>query len=145
MVRRLEDRIKLHRRGDDGKPFALLFLDIDGFKAVNDHYGHEAGDRVLRAVGQRLQSQLREGDLVARWAGDEFLILLDDIAEHASLALVIDKLKQAFATPLDGVSTDAGGVVSVSVGASLYPDDGADVSSLVSKADAAMYRNKPAH
>lgn len=145
MVRRLEDRIKLHRRGDDGKSFALLFLDVDGFKAVNDHYGHEAGDRVLRAVGQRLQAQLREGDLVARWAGDEFLILLNDIAEQTNIDLVIDKLKQAFATPLDGVSTDAGGVVSVSVGASIYPNDGDDVSSLVSKADAAMYRNKPAH
>lgn len=143
MVRRLDDHIKLHRRGGDAKPFALLFLDVDGFKAVNDHFGHEAGDRVLRAVGQRLQAQLREGDLVARWAGDEFLILLSEVADRAAIGLVTDKLTQAFTTPLDGVSTDAGGVVSVSMGVSVYPDDGTDVSTLVSKADAAMYRNKP--
>ncbi len=140
-IRRLEDRIARHPRANDGRGFALLFMDVDRFKAVNDRLGHEAGDRVLVELGQRLQAQVRGHDLLARWAGDEFVVLLDAISQREDAERVADKLRQALHTPLAA----AGGVnLGLSVGIALYPQDGEDVQTLLHHADQAMYDAKPA-
>ncbi len=142
MLRRISDRIGLQRRTGDDAAFALLFLDLDGFKSVNDRFGHEAGDQVLRVMGQRMTASLRDGDLVARWAGDEFLIVLDGIAEESHARGVADKLQSSlFAEPIAGAEEAR---VGVSIGLALYPRDGVDVEALVRHADADMYRRKRA-
>lgn len=142
MMRRIEDRMVRQRRGGDARPFGLLFLDVDGFKAVNDRHGHDAGDQVLRELGQRMRGALREGDLVARWAGDEFLILLDAVDRPAVAVRVVDKLRAAFAEQIASIPTELPEVIGVSIGMAIYPDDGTDVSTLVQHADVAMYRDK---
>ncbi|WP_374562590.1 diguanylate cyclase domain-containing protein [Ideonella sp.] len=140
-IRRISDRIEQHRRDTDGQPFALLFLDVDGFKAVNDRYGHGAGDQVLRELANRMATAVREGDLVARWAGDEFLIVLDGVG-HVELARrIADQLEARLSEPIDA-ARDA--QVGVSIGLALYPRDGDDVPSLIQQADADMYRRKRA-
>ena len=140
-MRRLEDRIAHHRRADDGRGFALLFMDVDRFKLVNDRLGHEAGDRVLVELGQRLQAQVRGHDLLARWAGDEFVVVLDAIGQREDAERVAHKLRQALQPPLAA----AGGVgLGLSVGIALYPQDGQDVQTLLHHADHAMYEAKPA-
>lgn len=140
-MRRLEDRIAHHRRADGGRGFALLFMDVDRFKAVNDRLGHEAGDRVLVELGQRLQAQVRGHDLLARWAGDEFVVVLDGIGQREDAERVAHKLRQALQTPLAA----AGGLgLGLSVGIALYPQDGQDVQTLLHHADQAMYEDKPA-
>lgn len=144
MMRRIEDRMVRQRRGGDARPFVLLFLDVDGFKAVNDRHGHDAGDQVLRELAQRMRAALREGDLVARWAGDEFLILLDAVDRPAVAERVVEKLRAAFAEPIASIPTELPEVIGVSIGMAIYPDDGTDMSSLVQHADRAMYRDKPA-
>lgn len=141
-IRRISDRIEQHRREADAQPFALLFLDVDGFKKVNDHYGHGAGDQVLRELANRMGSAVREGDLVARWAGDEFLIVLDGVG-HVELARrIADQLEARLCEPIDA-ARDA--QVGVSIGVALYPRDGDDVPSLIQQADADMYRRKRGH
>jgi diguanylate cyclase (GGDEF)-like protein/PAS domain S-box-containing protein len=116
---------------------ALLFIDLDGFKAVNDDHGHDAGDTLLRLVAQRLLHCLREGDTVCRLAGDEFVCLLPNIKSAGNAERVARKVVAALEQPtqLKGyqVTTHA------SVGFSLYPDDGTDESALLGRADAAMY------
>lgn len=140
-IRRISDRIERHRRDSDAQPFALLFLDVDGFKAVNDRYGHGAGDQVLRELANRMAASVREGDLVARWAGDEFLIVLDGVG-HVELARRIgDQLEARLSEPIDA-ARDA--QVGVSIGLALYPRDGDDVPSLIQQADADMYHRKRA-
>lgn len=119
---------------------AVMFLDLDGFKLVNDTYGHSTGDFLLQAVAQRLRGSLRETDTVARLGGDEFAIVLGDI-EHSELAV------QGAQTILDVVSKPIMAdekelQVTASVGISLYPSDGEDVETLVKRADSAMYRTK---
>src|SRR5574343_457153 len=140
-MRQLEDRIAHHRRADGGRGFALPFMDADRFKAVNDRLGHEAGDRVLVELGQRLQAQVRGHDLLARWAGDEFVVVLDGIGQREDAERVAHKLRQALQTPLAA----AGGLgLGLSVGIALYPQDGQDVQTLLHHADQAMYEDKPA-
>lgn len=144
MLRRIEDRILRQRRGGDARPFVLLFLDVDGFKTVNDRHGHDAGDQVLRELAKRMRGALREGDLVARWAGDEFLVLLDGLDRADSAARVVEKLRAAFAEPIQSLPPEASQVLGVSIGLAVYPENGTDVNSLVQQADAAMYREKQA-
>ena len=119
---------------------ALLFLDLDDFKNVNDSLGHASGDRVLVELGIRLRDSVRAGDTVARFGGDEFVVLLDSVSGAEDAELVAAKVLDAVRAPfrLDGheVCTTA------SVGVSVYPGDGTTPDELVRSADAAMYRDK---
>lgn len=130
-----------HARRRDGR-LALLFLDLDDFKQINDTLGHRVGDAVLREVGQRLNACVREVDTVCRLGGDEFVLLLTEIASAADPGLVAEKLVASLAqlTMVDGMAVR----VSASIGISVYPDDATDVESLVDCADRAMYRSKRA-
>ncbi|MGQ9633009.1 MAG: putative bifunctional diguanylate cyclase/phosphodiesterase [Bryobacteraceae bacterium] len=124
-----------------GRPSAILFLDLDGFKAVNDSLGHAAGDMVLREVAQRLRAALRESDIIARWGGDEFVAFLPEVGSHNDAARAAQKLTKALEAPL--FSVDGQPIcLSASVGASLYPEDGTDLHSLLHKADQAMYASR---
>jgi len=130
----------LLRCEESGQRFALLFLDLDGFKKVNDTLGHDVGDRLLTGVAARLKTIVRETDVVARLGGDEFVVLLHDI-DRQSMAEKIAK------TIIDDVSTpfaleDQTATVGVSVGIALYPDHGSTREMLLKAADGAMYSSK---
>jgi diguanylate cyclase (GGDEF)-like protein/PAS domain S-box-containing protein len=129
----------LKRATRTGTGVALLFIDLDNFKLVNDNFGHAAGDELLKAVGWRLQAVVRANDVVARQGGDEFLILLGEIASPAS-ELVAGKVRTALSEPfvVDGIEIH----VSASIGIGLFPIDGADAEALLKHADAAMYSVK---
>jgi diguanylate cyclase (GGDEF)-like protein len=126
-----------------GRRCALLFVDLDDFKRLNDSQGHAFGDRVLRQVAERMVAAVREVDTVSRHGGDEFLILLADLAQAADAQAVAEKVARAIAVPmdLDGQACS----VTASVGIAVYPDDGEDVDTLVARADAAMYASKRRH
>jgi len=119
---------------------ALMYLDLDHFKSVNDEYGHEVGDELLKEVALRLQRTLRESDVIARIGGDEFNIILPDIAGYEAVEWVADKVLQAVIEPvvIDDVTLN----ISASIGLTLYPDDGIDAKQLIKNADVAMYRSK---
>jgi diguanylate cyclase (GGDEF)-like protein len=119
---------------------AVLFLDLDRFKPVNDTLGHAAGDRLIQDVAERLRTCLREGDTVARLGGDEFTLLLPGLAQMVDAARVAEKVLETLRVPflIEGQEL----FVTASLGISLYPEDGRDVDSLVKNADAAMYRAK---
>ena len=119
---------------------AVLYLDIDGFKPVNDRYGHAAGDKVLIEVGRCLQQCARETDSASRLGGDEFALILDPGPSTEETAAIAERLLGAIRTPIDvnGASID----VDASIGIAFFPDDAEDAAELVEAADAAMYRNK---
>jgi diguanylate cyclase (GGDEF)-like protein/PAS domain S-box-containing protein len=119
---------------------AVLFLDLDGFKPVNDTYGHAVGDQVLQTVGQRIRQGLRESDIVARVGGDEFVILLRDIADGEGLNRVTQKLVDEVQMPIE--TEQATVQVEVSVGLAIFPDDATDAKALLALADTTMYGNK---
>ena len=120
--------------------FAVLHIDLDGFKGINDRLGHHVGDRVLQAVGDRLLSIARKSDLVARLGGDEFAILLPPQTNAAEASELADEVRECLAQAMhiDGVPLAVGG----SIGIAVYPDHGEDIDTLLSNADAAMYRAK---
>jgi diguanylate cyclase (GGDEF)-like protein/PAS domain S-box-containing protein len=124
----------------NGLLLALLFLDLDRFKGVNDSFGHELGDSLLLEVSHRLRQVIREGDTVARQGGDEFIILLTDILRPQDVAVVTGKIFEAFRTPF--VIRGHELFVTTSIGATIFPDDGEDMQSLLRNADIAMYRAK---
>jgi len=121
---------------------AVAYLDLDGFKPVNDQYGHEVGDQLLVTLSQRMRASLRESDTLARIGGDEFVVLLVDIGERRDCEQLLSRLLQAAATPvrLDGAILQ----LSASIGVTLYPQDNADADQLVRHADQAMYLAKQA-
>lgn len=119
---------------------ALLFIDLDGFKNVNDRWGHDAGDAVLVAIAQRLQSVVGEADTVARFGGDEFVILLAAPCDAATLEAAIEKVNAAIAGPILWKGTVLR--IGASVGLSCYPEDGTDAQVLLQRADESMYREK---
>jgi diguanylate cyclase (GGDEF)-like protein/PAS domain S-box-containing protein len=116
---------------------ALLFLDLDRFKEINDTFGHAAGDEVLRELAQRLRACLREGDTVARLGGDEFTVILEDAGSLEQVQKVAGKILEVFAQPVRVREQDF--FVSASVGVAVYPEGGRDVESLLKHADTAMY------
>lgn len=123
------------------KKFALLMLDLNKFKAINDTYGHAAGDKVLVTVAQRLVSIVRESDTVARLGGDEFVLLIESISDRAQLEALGRKLVEVVSQSL---VLDTGETVSVgtSVGFAWYPRDGDNLQDVLEVADQAMYTNK---
>ena len=119
---------------------AVLFLDLDHFKNINDSLGHNVGDQFLEATAVRLASCVREGDTVARLGGDEFAILLEDIAQIEDISMVARKVLGAFASPFTVELHEL--YLTTSIGVSLYPSDGEDGHTLLKHADAAMYKAK---
>jgi diguanylate cyclase (GGDEF)-like protein len=134
---RLEHALDQARRQD--LRLAVLFLDLNGFKAINDTHGHDAGDRVLRHVAGQLRQALRRADSLSRFGGDEFAMFLED-ADTAVAGRVAGRIQEVLA---DGVVVDGQGLpLNASVGISFFPDHGGDVQSLLRAADAAMYEAK---
>ena len=134
----LEDVIKsAHRRSER---FALLFLDLDGFKDINDSLGHDAGDLLLKQIAQRLQDALRENDFVARLSGDEFCIMVDNLCDQYDAAHVASRCLEDLNQPVTlGRQTIR---PRCSIGIAYYPDDGDDSKTLLKAADSAMYAAK---
>ncbi len=132
---------QLIRRAErSGQLFAVMFVDLDGFKAVNDSLGHDIGDRLLRQVAQRLRETLRVEDTVGRLGGDEFVVLTSALVTPMDAALIADKLLHALSAPYP-VDTHAL-YTTASIGVALYPRDGRDVDTLLKSSDAAMYQAK---
>ena len=119
---------------------AVMFLDLDGFKAINDQYGHEFGDLVLKATADRITSEIRETDTVARIGGDEFVVILSSLPEIAIANRIAGGLIQKISEPLNVESANI--KVSVSIGIALYPENGDTAEDLIRSADKAMYRIK---
>jgi diguanylate cyclase (GGDEF)-like protein len=148
IVRRIEDRIVRQRRRGDSRPFAVLFVDLNEFKQVNDRFGHEVGDRVLIEIAQRLVSNLRDTDLAARFGGDEFVLLLDNVANRADAMAAREKLERTMGEKLrslDGLAPDVATVTGgAAIGIALCPEDGQDLETLLKRADDDMYQRKQA-
>jgi len=121
---------------------AVLFIDLDHFKAINDTLGHAAGDLLLQTVAKRLTDSVRSTDTVARMGGDEFIVTLPQLHQVEDAALVAEKLLAAISTPV--MLYDQGLSVSASIGMCIFPDDGANAEELIRNADAAMYQAKNA-
>jgi diguanylate cyclase (GGDEF)-like protein/PAS domain S-box-containing protein len=140
MQERLRQGLARHDRG--GGALALMLIDIDRFKTINDSLGHKAGDGMLCQVAERIAGCLREGDTVARLGGDEFVVVLPDVADEAGAAAVAQKLTAALAPPMrvDGHTIHC----TASFGIALYPRDGDGAESLMKNADTAMYAAKRA-
>ena len=140
LAARLEHAIvRVNRSGDR---LALLFIDLDRFKKVNDTLGHGAGDEVLRQAAARIRACVREVDTVARLGGDEFVVLLETDVRPDTPGIIGERIKAAFTTPFDwkGLEVRCG----ASLGVSLYPDHARDSGALIASADEAMYREKSA-
>lgn len=140
----LSDRLQhaMARCQRRGRSLALAYLDLDGFKSVNDLYGHEIGDSLLVALADRMKTALRDGDTLARIGGDEFIVLIDDLVETADLEPVLVRLLEAVATPVTVGDLELD--LSASIGATLYPQDETDAGGLLRHADQAMYIAKQA-
>ncbi|HTP39868.1 MAG TPA: EAL domain-containing protein [Steroidobacteraceae bacterium] len=123
-----------------GQRGALLYVDLDHFKKVNDTVGHSAGDQLLTVVAQRLRSCIKEGDTVARLGGDEFTVILRDVADGAAAAQVAARITTALQLPVHVAGRDH--YVRASIGVTLFPDDGKGIEELMRNADLAMYQAK---
>ena len=123
-----------------GKKLAVLFIDMDNFKEVNDTYGHQTGDKVLIAAANRFKNLLRESDIVIRFAGDEFIIILEDINSTDDVKQVAGKILKTCSSPVLTENADLS--LSFSIGISLYPDNGSNSEELIRKADIALYSVK---
>jgi len=122
------------------KQVALLFIDLDKFKCINDSLGHTAGDKLLQLVAERLTACIRYGDTACRYGGDEFVIMLPEIENQERLSAVTEKIRSNLAAPyeLDGSFIE----ITVSIGSAVYRNDGQDCSELIKQADNAMYLAK---
>lgn len=138
MMERLNQLLELSAR--EPRPVAVLFLDLDGFKAVNDQFGHEAGDAVLRAVAVRLKELIRTSDTVARLGGDEFVILLHNPESYGSVIQVAERVISAINAPITVANQIA--QVGTSIGIAVHPEHGVTSDQLLTQADSAMYQAK---
>ncbi|AVD83159.1 diguanylate cyclase [Pseudomonas sp. SWI6] len=136
---RLESALRAAQR--HGRSLALLFLDINDFKHINDVHGHAMGDRVLCMIARRLEGCVRETDTVARIGGDEFTVLMTDVQSQTAVS---EKVAQILAVMSEPLGTEFNGLnmPSCSVGVAYYPEDGEDADTLLSRADGDMYRVK---
>lgn len=119
---------------------AVLFMDLDNFKEINDNLGHEIGDKLLKMTADRLKSGVNEADFVCRYGGDEFILMLENIQSNVEVEERAERIIETFQEPFqfDGISWKISG----SIGISIFPDDGADLAALIQKADNAMYQIK---
>jgi diguanylate cyclase (GGDEF)-like protein/PAS domain S-box-containing protein len=138
LAERLEGMLALARRHDVAA--AILFIDLDNFKTVNDSLGHHAGDELLKEVAVRIKGALRDADIVARFGGDEFLIALGDLGAPGDATRVATKLLAVISAPITLEGRQV--YVTPSIGISLFPRDGGEVDQLIRAADSAMYRAK---
>ncbi len=138
MLQRLEQLLALARRHETRA--AVLFIDLDKFKSVNDLHGHHVGDQLLQAIARRLRAGVRDSDVVSRLGGDEFLVVVSDLGASSDAAMVAAKLLAATGAPVE--VDDLRLSVSPSIGISLFPDDGDNPDELIRHADAAMYHAK---
>jgi diguanylate cyclase (GGDEF)-like protein/PAS domain S-box-containing protein len=137
---RLDHEIKLSKRTT--LPLALLFIDLDKFKEVNDTLGHDMGDALLKEAAQRISSCIRESDTVARLAGDEFTVIMTAVEERASVDRIAQTIMEKFHVPFKLGTSEV--FVFVSIGIALYPEEGDDIDSLIKSADQSMYSAKRA-
>jgi len=143
-MNRLEQALATAHRSK--QKVALLYLDLDGFKQINDYYGHQIGDKVLQRAARIFHRSVREADTVGRLGGDEFVVLLQNIGDRSGAESVARKIKKAFRQPsveLHGISKILP-VLGTSVGLAVYPEDGSTTAELLKAADQAMYRDKAA-
>lgn len=138
----LQDRVAqaISRAERSGKRLAVMFIDIDNFKNINDTLGHDVGDELLREVARRLSASVRGHDTIARQGGDEFIVLLEELEGQAGAARVAQKILDALRSAFDVGGTKQH--VSGSVGIALFPDDGKDSQTLMKNADTAMFHSK---
>ena len=147
---KLPNRMLLHERAEQAirearrrrEHVAVLFLDLDRFKTINDSLGHQVGDEMLKVVAKRLLAAVRDADVVSRLGGDEFVILLTQITDPSIAGVIAQKVLRALAEPISVASYELN--ASVSIGVSIYPDDSRDVDGLLRCADLAMYSAKEA-
>ena len=148
MLTQLPNRVQLQERFHHAiasahrhrNQIAILFLDIDGFKGINDALGHAVGDEVLKHAAHCIASSVRDVDFVCRYGGDEFVVLVTDLAQARDAALVSQKIASAVASPITIESRTIS--VSLSIGVSSYPEDGIEADTLIRRADLAMYEAK---
>tara|TARA_R110000744_G_scaffold165042_3_gene282138 strand:- start:435 stop:1304 length:870 start_codon:yes stop_codon:yes gene_type:complete len=124
----------------DGRTFALLFIDLDRFKVINDTKGHAFGDQVLIEVSLRLKQSIRNSDTVARVGGDEFVVLLENMVDKINIATFLETIMNTMSKPF--VIKDEKFAVSCSIGVAIYPDQGSTIDTLIAVADKAMYKSK---
>jgi diguanylate cyclase (GGDEF)-like protein len=120
--------------------FAVMLFDIDKFKAINDTYGHNVGDTVLKETAQTVENTIRQADFIARLGGDEFVIVQPYISNNESCSVLIKRIIENLKTPLKVDKTELN--IDISIGVSIYPDDATDIESLIDFADKAMYASK---
>src|SRR5690606_26201725 len=142
----LQDRLRgiMARVRREHARFAVLYLDLDKFKSVNDRFGHAIGDLMLQEVARRLRDCIRESDTIARMGGDEFVVLLDNLLLPVHAQAVARKIQAAFDAPfrLGNEHNSIVGRISVSIGIAVYPDNGEDEGALLQYADNHMFASK---
>jgi len=138
---RLSQAFSQARRKNEN--FAILFLDLDGFKPINDTYGHEAGDTVLKVVAKRLQACVRNMDTIARMGGDEFAVIVTALQDPLSTEMIAQKIIRTIAEDIK-ITAKTSCMIGVSIGIASYPDNGTELDKLMHAADTAMYASKAA-
>ena len=139
----LQATIERYQTPESGTPFALLFIDLNDFKLINDQFGHDAGDQALIEVALRLRNHIRKNDFVARYAGDEFVIVLNDVQSAKDLAPIRNTIEKALAAPLDSFDSSALSLAGA-IGEALFPSDAKSATDLLIVADRNMYVHKAA-
>jgi diguanylate cyclase (GGDEF)-like protein len=140
LVDRLEQALAMAQRY--GYMVALMFMDLDGFKAVNDNFGHDIGDKLLIAVSRRLEGFLRKTDTICRQGGDEFILMLPQAPDLETLMALAQRIQAELRLPFTGLHGTVVLRISVSIGIARWPEHGSDIDALMQAADQAMYRSK---